>query len=224
MISIVVPYRPDFAERTRVWSWCSAHWRALLSTAEIIEADSGHQPFHRAASINEGVRKASGSRLIIADADTVVSNAVGLFVGLEGPRWFIGYEAERYFTLGEEQTEQVLTRAHPGRLPPPPPRTFGITSWSGVLGLHRSQFVGFDERFDDWGWEDRAFVHAMDTLHGPHARVDGYALHLWHPRGAEWASPGIKDRENLWRRYAAAEGNPKAMEALLRSASSSRPG
>lgn len=214
MISIVVPFRPT-EERMRLWQWCRAHWAAMIPGAEILDADSGHEPFSRSASINLGVANTQGDKIIVADADTVISNVVGLYVALEGPRWLIGYGLERYYTLDAEQTARLLDRSPSRRLPEPPPRAFGITSWSGVLGFRRAQFVGFDERFDDWGWEDRAFVHAMDTVNGPHARVEGYALHLWHPRGQEWASPGIKDREALWRRYADADGDPEAMQAIL---------
>jgi N-terminal domain of galactosyltransferase len=218
MISLIVPFRPDGGQRDRVWAWCRAHWRACLPGLEIVEADSGHTSFHRGASINQGVQEALGDQIVIADADTVVSNVEGLFRALTGPRWLIGYSAERYFTLTAEQTDQILTRAAPGFLPPPPPRAFGITSWSGVLGITRKAFRsagGFDERFADWGWEDRAFVHAADTILGPHARIDGYALHLWHPRGPDWASPGLQERQHLWQRYRDADGDVEAMRTIL---------
>ena len=32
-----------------------------------------------------------------------------------------------------------------------------------------------------WGAEDLAFVHALDTLWGPHHTTPNGILHFWHP-------------------------------------------
>jgi len=220
MISVVIPFRGDKGgPREQAFHWCRAYWGAHLPGSEFLWADSGHEPFHRAASINRGVAAAQGNVVIVADADTVVSNVIGLFVALEGTPWVIGYSEEAYYALDAERTARLLDRSPKLRLPPHPPSALGITSWSGVVGFWRDRFIGFDERFTDWGHEDNAFVAAMDTMSGSHARVDGYAFHLHHPRGLEWASPGIKDREALAKRYEAARGDVAAMRALMAEAS-----
>jgi hypothetical protein len=215
VISLVVPFRGDGGQRDRVWEWCRAHWGAMLPGAEVILTDSGHEPFHRAASINRGVEAARGDKVIVADADTVISNVIGLYVALEGPHWLIGYASERYFTLDAEQTDRLLTRSPRLRLPGPPPRALGITSWSGALGFRRERFVPFDERHHGWGYEDVNFAMAAETLLGPPARVDGYALHLWHERGLEWSQPYIQENVALWHRYQAASGDVVAMQRLV---------
>src|SRR5690606_20504372 len=81
-------------------------------------------------------------------------------------------------TLSGDQTEAV--HLYGPKWFPPTGLPFG-----GVNVVSRAMWEdvgGFDERFVGWGHEDRAFVHAVEVLHGPRARVPGHMLNLWHPK------------------------------------------
>jgi predicted glycosyltransferase involved in capsule biosynthesis len=75
---------------------------------------------------------------------------------------------------------------------------------------------GFDERFRGWGWEDRAFFIACDTLCG-HDRISGPVRHLWHPRSPE-KNPDSSEYQAgraLCRRYKRAHRDRQAIQGLL---------
>lgn len=99
----------------------------------------------------------------------------------------------------------------PGRLPFGGVKVIGRAMWDDV--------GGFDHRFLGWGHEDRAFVHAMEVLHGPRVRTaGGHMVNLWHPkrsqrpRDAYFASRHQNLR--LWRQYEAIT-DPGELRAFL---------
>ena len=64
--------------------------------------------------------------------------------------------------------------------------------------------------------EDKAFAIAADTLLGPTQRHEGTITHLWHPPAQR---VGSAEHDAVWalaERYAAAEGDPEAMRALIK--------
>lgn len=195
-VSVIVPLRPNSPERARAWAWCRHRWVDLIGdNGEIIEIDSGDEPFNRGRSINLGVRSATHPVLVIADADTVVSHCC-VDAALDG-HWSICHRRNSYFSLIPEGTLFVQACDPRGELPNPRELQFGwspgVTSDSGVLTMPKAAFDhvgGMPEAFVGWGGEDVAFRIKMDKLWEPHRRPDGWALHLWHPRGSEYKSPG----------------------------------
>ncbi len=210
MLSIITPYRSDDAERTRNWEWCHRRWQALLPTAGLVICDSGHEPFNRGASINLGVENWAGDVLVIADADVAVSSgdvAAAVEAAYSG-QWVIAYAEDGYHTLTVEATERLLAADPAGRLPVPYDGPWTcldrVESVSGVLAMPRGAFEragGFDTRWDGWGGEDRAFAITLDMVWGPPARTPGPLLHLWHPRGLDFRSPGWPANAALLERY-----------------------
>ena len=225
--SIVVPWRPDGGQRDRLWAWCRRWWESELPGAEIVECDSGDELFTRGRSLNIGAQKATGDLLILADADTVVSD-VHAAIDLVDNGWVIAYEANRYYRLTEEETERWLKWA-PGFIEEPPRpddlrmyrNEYGpLTSWSGVLVMRRSSFAtagGFDPRFVGWGHEDFGFMEAMNTLVSPVWRSPGFAVQLWHfhDETQRFGQPNEPANRELVNRYGAASGNREAMLALV---------
>ena len=210
-VSVVVPFRPDSPERIRAWAWARLRWKELLGPGgEIIECDSGSDVFNRGASINQGVAQVEHPTLVIADADTVASDwETGVEAASDG-HWTIAHAEARYHQLTYEGTLFLLA-CHPcWPLPSPAEIQFGwkpgITSMSGVLVMPTAAFRhvgGFDERFGigGWGGEDLAFQITMDKLWEPHRRTAGFCLHLDHPRGLEYKSPGWPHNALLLERY-----------------------
>jgi len=226
-----VPFRGDGDEhRERSWRWVQQWWSVNFPDWTLRSADSGHDPFNRGASRNVAARAATAPILIIADADTIpdpeaVCQGVDLVASERAP-WVIPYEKLRYYNLSERATLRRL------EFPPDPAITIGepwdeddwehkITSWAGCLILRRVDYWragGYDERFAGWGGEDNAMQLALDTLVGPHHRMDSFIQHLSHARGdADFSHKGWPANAGLLAQYQRARGKSAAMMRLVTS-------
>lgn len=191
-VSVIVPYRPGDEHRERLWDWCRAWWATWFPDYQVIVADTDHDDFNRGAARNRAARHATGEILIVADADTIahppaIAAGVAAVEDNQAP-WVIPYEQERYYNLSESATRRRL------QFPPDAACPIGepwdeddwehkITSWAGCLIVRREAYwyAGGYPEFRTWGYEDDCFRAALDQLTGTHHRMDGFALHLWHP-------------------------------------------
>jgi hypothetical protein len=244
-IACIIPFRDEeAAERKRnmafVHGWYSgyaddvnpARYASGMSPGgcdtRIHLVDSGAPRFDRGGSRNDGADRSASDLLLFADADTVVPYrqiTAGLGILQEHPQsWVILYGTDRYYNLSAAATEKVIAAGPftPVTEPSDPDDwEHQLTSWAGALLIPRAAFLeagGYDPRFGllGWGFEDNAFQYALDTLWGPHQRAEGFALHLWHPRGdADFTSPWIPQSQALANRYRRAAGNPRAMRRLV---------
>jgi hypothetical protein len=222
-VSVVVPWRPT-DERQPLWDWCRRRWESEPLVDEIVECDSGQHPFTRGTSINRGVEAAKGDIIVIADADTFVSDIRGAIamVGSGVVPWCVNYGLWRYYRVDPASTQEYLsgelaTRNDPFRF------LERCVSYSGCVVLSREAFEsvgGFPETLLGWGYEDNCLQHALDTLVGPHARSNGFAVQLFHDHSDEsqrFRQPHIGQNRSVSDLYAAATGKPDEMrEAILR--------
>lgn len=92
------------------------------------------------------------------------------------------------------------------------------TAIGGLVAIPRGLWEtvgGYDERFFQWGGEDRAMWCAATTIAGRCDRVAGTGLHLWHPPSPHrQPSPERKKIIELATRYKAAAGYRGRMGAL----------
>ena len=223
--SVIVPWRTDNGWRQTLWDWNKARWQAFFPEAEIIEADSGQEPFSRGESRNRAVSRATNDLLVIADADTI-ANPPAITTALElaeKGQWVIPYSEDRYYNLNAETTHIVIQSFRPqATFPEPMPGCWDhkITSWAGMIVLHRNAFDavgGYDKRFKGWGYEDNDFRLALDAIWSPHVRVDGFVAHLWHPVGESdaFGQPHIGANRALHVQYEHSAGNPARMRKLI---------
>lgn len=143
-------------------------------------------PFNRAGAINAAA-EGSWDIGIILDAD-VVAPAEQLEAAIrnvvETGRVTLGFT--RYIGLTPLMTDQVLSGwvGDPSR----GARYRTDEHESSIVVVPRAAWDivgGFDERFQGWGQEDVAFIHAIRLLVGPIERVEGPVWHLWHARSPE---------------------------------------
>jgi hypothetical protein len=187
----VVPWRASTGERQRLWNFCKERWNEY--GVPVIEADSGDEVFSRSKSKNLGVDLAETDVVVIADADTIpvlgfIKEAVRL---AETEAWTLPYGLDRYYNLTERYTAEVLSRdpLYFYQEPVEGLWDFKLTSWAGMVTLRKELFVGYDERFVGWGWEDNAWAAMMYKEHGvPPTRVNGWVAHLWHTRGEDFGT------------------------------------
>ncbi len=230
-VACIIPWRnTDETERIRNLAFTRSYYEAVsldIEPLNVVFPDSGAVVFDRGGSRNHGAAITKEPYLLFADADTVVPYAqitAGLALLEQHPqRWVILYGLDRYYNLTENATaDLVAAGAKITNLAEPVEGEWvhKLTSWAGALLLPRAAFEaagGYDPRFGrlGWGFEDNAFVDAVDTMWGHHVRTDGYALHLWHPRGLDFDGPWIPESQKLARRYSRARGRKPLMSNLI---------
>lgn len=222
-VSVVIPWRNDHGQRERILDWNLRRWRLLLPDAEIGTWGHVGDPFNRSRARNEAVANSVGDILVVADADTAMPRRLNLVIAIEWVRqtgqWCLPYDI--YFNLSQEDTERVLASPPDAELGVPDAWEFRLTdAVSGVIVLPRSSFDlvgGYDESFEGWGFEDRAFVLALETLCGPGKRLPNHLLHLWHPVGPTdaFGNPAIHENQKRWLQYVKAAGNQRSMSELV---------
>ena len=208
---VLIPFRADSEQRKVAYQFVMRFWSQFGWPIHTAPGPEGL--FNRSAARNEAARAASWDVAIFADADTVgepkkIRRAIE--VAASGK---LAYPFNEYNGLTVGQTKSFLAGGNPGI----GKRIHG--SPGGILAVSRLLFDevgGYDEQFRGWGYEDLAFMYAAGTLGGLH-RERGRITHLWHPhanekRAAFSGKGGNRARKD---RYAAANGNPEAMRALL---------
>jgi hypothetical protein len=243
-ISLCVPFRADFPERWRNWSWLRQYWADELPEAQVIMGTNTATPFCKTNAVNNAFGKATGDIIVILDADCYISGdsirecATAIRKARRNGRklWFIPYR--RFYRLSEPASVRLLASdpADPLRFgdPPPPPdldippasASFG--HWFGALiqVMPREAFIaagGMDERFSGWGGEDISFMHAVDTLFAKHRTFNGPVYHIAHPviKGnwmatRQWAGQEEPEMNDaLSGSYEFANGDKRLMRKLI---------
>lgn len=217
-VAVVIPWRPGTPERIAHHDHVRAHLTALLPDALHLDVDSGHAPFSRAGSRNEGVRQAqaAGAEIVVlCDADTLPEPEplhAAIAAAHDGVlhlpyTWYRGLS-------------QDGTRAYLAGTPADDCTTDWAHEWAtgGVLVITPQawwQAGGMDEGFTGWGFEDTAFRTAADALLGPTVKHHGTINHLWHPLESGLGSPLHVAGGQRMQRYVDATGNPDAIRALI---------
>jgi hypothetical protein len=232
-VGVCVPFRSDDPERIRIFDWVTERWDALHPKWPLIVTTDGNTdgPFNRARAVNRAVGNIRTDIILIADADIMVQHgqaeAIAAAIRQANVPWVVGYEAMVH--LNSRATEQVLNDS-------PDTRKDGAeradTRWSsvesvcGLIGLRNEDYNligGNDERFTGWGFEDTSFAVKADTLLGPHYRLPGECLHLFHElRSDRKVDAQAQANRKLARRYTAAAGDPDAMTKLARESMNSK--
>lgn len=212
-VSVLVPWRPDGADRDRVWEWLQAWW--ARTGWEVVTGECPPGPWVKALAVEDALSKASGDVLVVADADVIVP-AIGQAVDavLAGHAWAVPHRVVH--RLSRQGTSAVL-------------RGGAITGqaleqrpYVGMLGggcvvLRRETYVAcpLDRRFQGWGQEDQSWGVALGSLCGRPWQPAGQQeplFHLWHaPQDRVSRSTGTLEGRRLALEYtAAADGNRMA--------------
>lgn len=207
----MIPWRPS-PGRVAAYDHVIRFYRAHLPDSRIVEADSGHQLFHRAASRNVGVADAGDvDVIVVGDADTITEPAALHTAVATARDGRLHYAYDRFAYLDEQQTADVLAYR-------PVVLSDGRRHNSSLMVLTPDAWRaagGQDERFDGWGGEDDAFYAAVCTLLGPPVWHPGLAVSLWHPSERDVGSTRWQPNSDLARRYVTANGDTAAVRALI---------
>lgn len=192
-VGVCVPWQPGDRWRNDSYRWCRSWWEHCgLTVYEGTDSTGGRNP-NRSAMRNDAARRALADGcdvLFFADADTwVLPDQVWAAAHLAADRGQAVLAFDRYTRSTRGRTIKGL-RTPVTRVE----RRFVNASMSGgetrqdhasgayaVPAALWHEVGGYDERFVRWGFEDRAFWLACNTLAGVAPRINGVAIHWWHP-------------------------------------------
>lgn len=204
------------ARRERILDWNLERlwWMRKTIDCEVVvaEDDSSNEQFNRSQAINRGVSQVKYPNVAIVDSDTIFSmSTVRAGIRALGYHWWV-IPYDLYLRTDQASADRILIRHHSLHLfksdytythefPHPP--TQYMSPVSGLVMCRTQDFLqidGFDERFQGWGWEDRAWVVKADHEIGPHGRLDGEVYHLWHQEPPETTEqqPNIEANKKLY--------------------------
>lgn len=221
--AILVPRRAGIEDRDRLWAFCRPRWEQQFPDWPIIEGTHQRGPFNRSAALNAAAKQAPDADVfLLIDADVIadpeaVRSAVEVAHATE--RCVISHH-ERIM-LNKAGTSKVLGGYDgPWRVRSMVANVY-TDSVSCALAVPRAvwdEVGGFDERYENWGYEDSAFAIAAETLTGrTFLRLASELYHLHHAPspGAAKDSPTRLANQARLARYQAAAGDPDAIRALL---------
>lgn len=217
--SALIPYKADFGRRDLLWSYVLKRYKKLMPQIEICVGIDQHNPFCRSKAVNNAAKKASGDVFLIVDADVIFEPELIEEIREQIPKHPWIASCKYGYLLTKEATDRLLGEGPQTKIQIKQEDILqNVTIFGTFLNaVPRRLFDdigGFDERFIDWGGEDQAFARALETLCGPHFRLEGVNYHLWHEPANEF-HPHYDSYINLLQRYYDATGNPSEMRKLI---------
>lgn len=221
-VSVLVPWRPDDAERDRAWEYVRAWWGEHHPGWQVVTGGCPDGPWRKALAVADALKQADGEVLVVADADVVsfgIAAAVEQVSAGRAP-WAIPHGL--VYRLTAEATQLVYDGdplqpdQAPADLSRPPYR--GVEG-GGLVVLPRTTYerAPLDPRFAVWGQDDEAWALALTTLAGPAWRGSAPLRHLWHePAPRQTQRIGNRAGWALYGRYkqAARQGH-QSMDLLV---------
>jgi GT2 family glycosyltransferase len=224
-VSVLVPRRSDGGgPRDVAWAWLRARYEALYPEWEVVEGTDIGGPFCKGAAVADAVGRSRGNTLVIADADCVMSaealrEAVALVEIGEAP-WVVPHTLVH--RLDRAASEAVVALG--SRADPPFKGAYARKAYVGFAGggfivVDASAWDatgGMPMAFAGWGAEDEATAVILDTLVGPHVRLEHDLWHLWHPHArSDSAKAQQLANRVLYRQLASLAGDPDALFGVL---------
>lgn len=227
-VLVAVPYRDGGCDyRRRAWPRVEAHLREALPGARVVVVDDGGDPFSRGASLNLAFTESDAEIVVACDADLLVGvdqlrEAVHL---AKTPGMVLPFSTLVYCYENESTAiinGEVDYRDADGRRWDASP-TIPCLGGCNVLSRQTwQQAGGWLPVFRGWGCEDLSWSAQCGTLVGPNRRLQGDAVHLYHPKtGVYVDEDGINANGELMRRVLACEGDPDAMRTVVEELSAS---
>lgn len=214
-VSVIIPWAPGVGCRHReaALAWTASKW---VGTGHEVVVGENTGPWCKAAAVADGLARATGDVLVVADADVWTpgwEGAVGRVVS--GVPWAMPHG--KVHRLTHAATQQVLDGHEPAREMDLTQSPYQGWPGGGMVVVRRDVYerAPLDPRFVGWSGEDESWAHALRALAGPGWRGTAPLWHLWHPpqerMSRRWGSHAARA---LATRYARARTRER-MRALL---------
>jgi hypothetical protein len=213
-LAFVIPFKTDHGRREEIFNWNVSRLKKFFPGCQICIGEQDSELFNLSQARNNGIRKVDRPFLFSIDADTAWNPEliIDSVHALESHRWVIPYmvylqtDMNSGLRITKEDPETILIYSnyqyHAELIVPP---NDPMPPVSGIVGMHTIDMFylgGFDERFDGWGWEDRAFAITAERLLGQSAkRINHMVYHLWHEVGPTINQPKYHANWDLYRQY-----------------------
>jgi hypothetical protein len=211
VISVVVPLGGDCPHRARAWQWV----RAQYDGHEVVEGYGNPDGWCKAQAVADGLSRASGDLLVIADADVWSERLQAAIEAVESGEFKYAAPHRRVRRLTEQGTERFMNGE---RETAPTTEQHQSVLGGGIVVLYRETYeqAPLDPRFVGWGGEDSAWGAALRTLAGK-PFIGRYPLwHLWHPPQQRMTRRvGNVANDELRIKYLQAQGSVGRMSALI---------
>lgn len=216
-VSVIVPWQPGCPHRQAAWDFLRPRW---ADVGEVV-VGTCEGPWVKADAIANGLARASGDLLIIADADVWVDPTEAV---AECRAWAVPHL--KVHRLSQRSTELAMAGDDWRRLPldqtnqrdrkPYPGQPGG-----GVTVIRRDVYEACPiPRIQGWGQEDEAWSIALHCLYGEPWRGDADLVHFWHPPQPRMNRIiGSPEGQRLRKRFRDAQQDPDQMRQLVKEAS-----
>lgn len=213
-LAFVIPFTTDNGRREDIFLWNCRRLSKFFPGCQIVVGEQNDELFNLSKARNNGIKKVDRPFLFSIDADTVwnpelIIDSIDI---LQINKWVIPYmtylqtDMASGLKITSEDPETILIYSnytyHSELIVPP---NDPMPPVSGILGMrteHMYDIGGFDERFQGWGHEDRAFVLAAQHVLGEPAKRLNYKIyHIWHEVGPTINQPKYHDNWNILRQY-----------------------
>jgi len=215
-VSVIVPWQPGDAHREAAWAHLRPLWEQV---GELIEGHCSGD-WVKADAVADGLTRATGDMLVIADADVWVDPTAAVEAC---ETWAVPHL--KVHRLSERSTAQVLAGEEWRGLPLDQTnqrdrKPYRGQPGGGVTVIRRDIYEQCPiPRIRGWGQEDEAWSIALHCLYGEPWRGDRDLVHYWHPPQPRMSRIiGSVEGQQLRKRYRDTQNDPAAMRALIKEA------
>lgn len=225
-VSVLVPWKPDGGPRDRAWEWIRDRYAAVHPEYEVVVGQCSGPEWRKGEAVADALSRATGWTLVIADADCIVAppalrDAVAITETQPEVGWVIPHR--NVLRIDDAPTREIVagppTRADFAELPLQRKAYEGYAG-GGMLVIERSRYEaagGIPTVFRGWGAEDEALAVILDTLIGPHARLEHDLVHLYHPQERRFTHARYQANRALFHDVLARDGQPSEMWELVQA-------
>lgn len=217
-VSVLVPWRPDGADRDRAWACVRRWWAETHPDWRVVTGSCPPGPWIKALAVADALDRAIGDLLVVADADVLTDGlAAAVKAVRNGAPWAIPHNL--LYRLTPEATEAVYCGTAPHVGMPVTKKPHEGYAGGGITVIPREMYeaVPLDPRFAGWGSEDEAWSLGLRAVVGKPVRIDRPMWHLHHePQPRLNRHVGSQPSHALLVRYQYAfKQGPDAMRQLV---------
>jgi len=227
-VGFIIPRAPeDQPDRVAAWGCLRRQLERSFPSSTIVEGFSPAGSWSKGEAIADALTRSTAATLVVLDADCLVPAealawAIALVVSGKAP-WAVPHG--RVLRLDPATTADWIGRlksepkAFPHGMPELDPERLARPAYAGFPGggcfvVPRAIYEaagGIPRAFRGWGSEDQAIGAILDCLAGPHVRLQGDLVHLWHE-----PQPTKSQRTGNHQRFSAVAGAARRGREELR--------